>query len=142
MVTITYTLGGLLKVLTLAEDTERARGKCIPEDAADVRVIDASELPTDRTFRDAWRDQGGIVVDMPAAREIHKERLREVRAPLLEALDIEYTRADEQKNDAKKAEIAAKRQALRDVTSDPAIEVATTPEALKAVLPDVLKKKK
>lgn len=35
--------------------------------------------------------------------------------------------------------IAAKKQALRDVTADPAIEAALTPEALKAAWPEALK---
>jgi hypothetical protein len=47
-------------------------------------------------------------------------------------------RAQEQGDQAKADEIAAKKQALRDVTADPAIDAATTPDELKAVRPDVL----
>jgi hypothetical protein len=36
---------------------------------------------------------------------------------------------------AKKADVSRAKQALRDVTDDPEIEAATTPEALKAVWP-------
>ena len=57
----------------------------------------------------------------------------------LAALDVEYQHADERGDVAEKARIAAKKQALRDVTADPAIEAAQTPEALKAVWPDILK---
>lgn len=64
--------------------------------------------------------------------------MRAARAPKLAALDIAYQRADEAGDDAEKARITALKQALRDVTSDPAIEAATTTEILKSVWPDIL----
>lgn len=97
-----------------------------------------ADIPGDRYFRGAWIDAGKIDVDMPKAREIHKDRLRRERAPLLDALDTEYMRADELGDIELKAEIAAKKQALRDITDDPAIESAKTPEELKAVRPPAL----
>ena len=103
------------------------------------REIAELSIPTDRIFRNAWEDNDGIKVNMPKAREIHKNKLRELRKPLLEALDMDYMRADEQNDQAKKNEIATKKQALRDVTDDKAIESAQTPEQLKAVIPDILK---
>ena len=36
-----------------------------------------------------------IGVNIPKAKELQKERFRQVRKPLLEALDIDYQRADE-----------------------------------------------
>jgi hypothetical protein len=39
---------------------------------------------------------------------------------------------------AKQQEIAAKKQSLRDVTVDPVIDAATTPDELKAVRPSAL----
>jgi hypothetical protein len=99
----------------------------------DIPVMDRG-----RHFRDAWRDGGKAVdVDMPKARDIHRERLRTMRTSKLSALDIEMTRAFDDK--AKQGEIEKRRQALRDVTADPAIEKASTPEELLAVLPDALK---
>jgi len=79
-----------------------------------------------------------ITVDMTKAREIKRDQLRAERKPLLEQLDVEFMRAQEQGDQAKADEIAAKKQALRDVTADPAIDAATTPDELKAVRPDVL----
>lgn len=101
--------------------------------------IDPAVIPTDRTFRAAWvRDAGGVSVDMEKAVEVHKDTLRKVRAPLLQALDIEMMTAWA-KGDTKTAqEVEAKKQALRDVTDDPRIEAATTPDELKAVVPEVL----
>ena len=107
--------------------------KLDPENAALVvrwREIKRGEIPEDRRFRGAWRDRGRVTVDMPAAREIHREHLRVLRAPKLAALDTAYMRADEARDQAAKTRIAVEKQALRDVTSDPAIEAAKTPEEL------------
>ncbi len=97
-----------------------------------------TSLP-DTTFRDAWiLDGDRIVHDMDKARAIHRDRMRAARAPLLAALDVAYQRADEQSDAAAKPSVAARKQALRDVTTDPAIAEAASPEALKAVWPEIL----
>ncbi|MEJ0012348.1 MAG: hypothetical protein WDM94_06895 [Bauldia sp.] len=75
---------------------------------------------------------------MDKARAIHCDRMRAARAPRLAALDIAYQRADESGDAAAKAAVAARKQALRDVTADPAIAAAETPDALKAVWPEIL----
>jgi hypothetical protein len=97
-----------------------------------VVALDA-KIPSDRTFRNAWK--ADLTVDMEKAREIHREHLRQMRAPLLQALDVEYQRADERGDPAEKQRIAARKQVLRDVTKDVAIEAAQTPEELKAAIP-------
>jgi len=79
-----------------------------------------------------------ISVDMTKAREIKRDMIRAERKPLLEKLDVEYMRAQEAGDTQKQALIAEKKQSLRDVTADPAIDAATTPDELKAVRPDVL----
>ena len=73
--------------------------------------------------------------DMPpavaaAAYHYHSNRIGGV--------DVEFMRAVEAGDADKQAEIAAKKQALRDATSDPAITAATTPDELKAVVPSAL----
>lgn len=96
----------------------------------------------DRTFRAAWAydeaEAAHVRVDMTKAREIWKNKMREARKPKLEALDVDAMRAAED-NDAVKANaVKAKKKALRDVTADPRIEAAASPEQLKAVWPAVL----
>lgn len=106
------------------------------------KIVDAADLPADREYRDAWTANigtGQITHDMSKAREIHKEKLRRMRAPLLQALDEQYLRADEQGDAERKAQIAAKKQALRDVTIDPSVAGAKTIDALKSAVPAVLK---
>ncbi len=90
------------------------------------------EIPSDYYFRDAWTFKDGFVtIDMDKAREVHKEKLRALRIPLLDALDVAYQRKDESGDAAGKAAIAKKKQALRDITKHPDIESAKTPEELK-----------
>ena len=98
----------------------------------EFHIVDRDSIPDDRHFRDAWEHQSGeISTNMDKARVIHKGHLRERRAPLLAALDLEYLRADEAGDAAKKADIAARKQALRDITKHPDIAAASTPEELK-----------
>ena len=76
-----------------------------------------------------------IVINMQKAKEIKKYLVRAERKPLLDALDVEMLRAIESNNLSKQAEIAAKKQALRDATADPALINAATPEELKLAVP-------
>jgi len=100
--------------------------------------LSGDALP-DRDYRGAWRLQSGtLVVDMPAAREIHRDRMRVVRAPLLEALDVESIRASEAGDEEAREAVVARKTTLRDLPADPAIEAAGTIDQLKAVWPEVL----
>lgn len=123
---------------TEANFVARIIAKDVPSSATNVRVVDAEDIPTDRTFRDAWAacPESVCRVDMQKAREIHRERLRRARKPKLEALDVETMR--NLTNSAKLAEIEAKKQELRDATAYPAIDSAATPEDLKLAVPSCL----
>ena len=129
----------VLENLTDAEIEKRAWDK-LPLDAINPQFVEPDAIPKDRTFRDAWKAEAGKVLhDILKCREIHKQRLRQLRAPKLAALDVEYQRADEDGDTAKKRDISAKKKALRDVTADPRIDAAQTPEELLAVIPEALK---
>jgi hypothetical protein len=77
-----------------------------------------------------------IIVNPDKAKAIWKDKWREVRKPLLASLDIEFMKAVEAADTEKQAEIALKKQALRDVTQTEI--VGNTPEEIKAVWPSVL----
>jgi hypothetical protein len=67
-----------------------------------------------------------------AAKEIFKDKIREVRKPLLEAEDVTYMKALESDNaDAKAASVLMK-ETLRNAPADVAIDAATTITELKA----------
>jgi hypothetical protein len=120
----------------------RLRKKVVPRSASHVAIVEGSTLPQrreDREFRSAWRFDGGrLTIPIGPARDAWRDRMRRARAPLLAALDIEYQRADERGDANAKRDIAARKQALRDVPADPAIDAAKTPEQLKAVWPACL----
>ena len=101
------------------------------------RLIDAADVPADRTYRDAWTDASGAIThDMPKAREIHRRAIRERRAAALDDLDRQYNRAAGQKRPQQELDrIEAARQVLRDAPADPRIEAAKTVEELKAIAP-------
>jgi len=72
----------------------------------------------------------GFGIDMAKAREIHKTKIREARAPKLAELDIEFQKALETSADT--SAIVAKKQALRDAPADSGIAAASDTDALKA----------
>ena len=101
----------------------------------DGNQIDASTatVPSDRHFRGAWSLSGTVISeDMTKAKEIFKDKIREVRAPLLEAEDVTYMKALEAgDSDAQAASVTAK-NALRDAPAAKAITDADTIAKLKA----------
>lgn len=116
------------------EDALQRAMKDVPTDAQNVTVMDVSELPQDRTYRNAWEHSDGkIAHNMAKAAEVHRDILRQQRAPLLSALDVEYQRADERGDAKAKADIARRKQALRDITKHPGIETAKTVDDLKTI---------
>ena len=101
----------------------------------DGNQIDASTatVPSDRHFRGAWSLSGKVISeDMTAAKVIFKDKIREVRTPLLDAEDVVYMKALEADDaDAKTASVA-KKKALRDAPAASAITSADTIAKLKA----------
>ena len=99
----------------------------------DGNQIDASTatVPTNRDFRGAWSLSGSVISeDMAKAKEIFKDKIREVRAPLLEAKDVELMKALEAGTST--TAIAAAKDALRDAPAASAIDAATDIAGLKA----------
>src|SRR5262245_27141473 len=115
-----------------------------------VYPIEDEAFLQDRTFRDAWELVGSeLTVNMPKAREVHRNHMRRARRPKLEDADVRYFKAlenvnvkpydPESKDSIDLQTISSEKQELRDVTDMPEIDAAQTPEELKAVWPDILK---
>ena len=101
----------------------------------DGATIDASTatIPSDRHFRNAWKLSGSVMAeDITAAKVIFKDKIREVRKPLLEAEDVTYMKALEADDASAKTASVAKKKALRDAPAATAIENADTIAKLKA----------
>jgi len=101
----------------------------------DGATADASSItmPSDRHFRNAWKLNGSVMAeDMTAAKVIFKDKIREVRKPLLDAEDVVYMKALEADDASAKTASVAKKKALRDAPAATAIENADTIAKLKA----------
>jgi len=101
----------------------------------DGDTIDASSatIPSDRHFRNAWKINGSVISeDMDTAKEIFKDKIREVRKPLLEAEDVTYMKAMEADDASAKTASVTRKTALRDAPSASAIDDATTIAELKS----------
>ena len=101
----------------------------------DGNQIDASTatVPADRHFRGAWSLSGSVISeDMTAAKTIFKDKIREVRAPLLDAEDVVYMKALEAGDSDAQAASVTKKTALRNAPAASAITNAADIAALKA----------
>ena len=101
----------------------------------DGNQIDAASatVPSDRHFRGAWSLSGNVISeDLDAAKVIFKDKIREVRAPLLEAEDVVYMKALEADDADAKAASVTKKTNLRNAPAASAITNASSISALKA----------
>ena len=101
----------------------------------DGNQIDAASatVPSDRHFRGAWSLDGKVISeDMTAAKVIFKDKIREVRGPLLEAEDVVYMKALEADDADAKAASVTKKTNLRNAPAASAITNAADIAALKA----------
>ena len=71
-----------------------------------------------------------ISINMTKARELHKDRIRAARTPLLTKLDVDFQKALVTSADT--TSIVSQKQALRDAPADSGIASAANANALKA----------
>lgn len=104
------------------------------QDKDGVIAIAPASVP-DRHFRNAWifdSAQTAITEDIAGAKVIFKEKIREVRAPLLVAEDVIYMKALESADSDAKVTSVTKKVALRNAPAASAIDNAADIAALKA----------
>ena len=75
-----------------------------------------------------------ITIDITKAKEVWKNKIRIARKPVLEKLDVDFIKAQEQGNDT--TSIVADKQTLRDLPDQ--VDTATTVDEIKAVWNDML----
>ena len=103
-----------------------------------VYEIDHKDIPTDKSFRDAWVFKGGkLDHDLVKAKEIALKRIRDVREPLLTKLDGLQLRAQDLNDDEVLNDIKIRKQALRDATLALKILNPTSIDEIKAATPNV-----
>ena len=100
------------------------------------KIVDVTDIPTDRTFRGAWVHDGEkFDHDMDKARQIHLTRIRHDRTEYLGKLDRDWNRAHGQGKTAEAQQIEDERQRMRDVPTTIPLDQATTVEELKGMWP-------
>lgn len=135
-IVISRTDGGV-SIMTIADtatdlDAEIDKWKSVhPGEYVAHRLMAPDEVMPERGFRNAWVDSGGkIDHDMGKARELVRDQLRAARMEKFSELDVAFLRAVEASDSKKLGDIAAKKQALRDITSASEITAATDPAEL------------
>ena len=104
----------------------------VDKDGSQIDSVDLTSKPSDRHFRSAWVLSGKVISeDMTTAKAIFKDKIREVRAPLLAAEDVVYMKALEADDATAKTNSVNKKKALRDAPSAQAIINAKTITELK-----------
>ena len=101
----------------------------------DGNVIDQSVAtkPSDRHFRNAWSLSGTVITeDLTAAKVIFKDKIREVRKPLLDEQDVLFMKALEDGDSSAQTVAKNKKTALRDAPAASAITNASNITELKA----------
>jgi hypothetical protein len=76
-----------------------------------------------------------ITIDINKAKDIWKDKIRLARKPVLEKLDVDYLKAQEEGTDT--TSIVTDKQTLRDLPSQ--VDTATTVDEIKAVWNDMLR---
>ena len=105
----------------------------VDKDGNSIESSKATSKPSDRHFRNAWTLSGTVISeDMTTAKTLFKEKIREVRKPLLEEQDVEYMKALEEGSTSKKTTAKNKKIKLRDAPAASAITDAKTIAELKA----------
>lgn len=113
--------------------------KSLPADVETVIEVEDSEIPADRTFRNAWSIKNKKVdVDMDSAKKLHMDTLRAIRNKQLQSLDVEIVKAIETDDTAAKQAVIALKQKLRDMPETEDLSKIKTPEDLKKHNPDYL----
>tara|TARA_Y100001970_G_scaffold293267_1_gene438938 strand:- start:2613 stop:2984 length:372 start_codon:yes stop_codon:yes gene_type:complete len=105
----------------------------LDKDGNQINAVNVSSKPSDRHFRNAWAISGSVISeDITKAKEIFKDKIREVRKPLLEAEDVAYMKALETSDSSAQTASINKKKALRDAPANSAITNADTITKLKA----------
>ena len=105
----------------------------VDKDGKSIDIADASSMPSDRYFRNAWTLSGTVISeDLATAKTMFKDKIREVRKPLLEAQDVAYMKALESGSSSAQTTAKNEKTKLRDATDASAITNAKTIAELKA----------
>ena len=105
----------------------------VDKDGKSISQGDVKSKPSNRYFRDAWTLSGKVISeDLVTAKIMFKDKIREVRKPLLEAQDVAYMKALESGSSSAQTTVKNEKTKLRDATDASAITNAKTIAELKS----------
>ena len=112
------------------EAIETARAK-LPADAIGPRIVDELAVPADRTFRNAWKQNGFVIEhDMPKARDIQEQRIKDSqRMKIRDILEREVLGEN----------VIAEKASVRALNPRALVDSATSADELKAIFPAILR---
>lgn len=122
--------------LTDEQYKEHVIKRSVPE-GVDFREVDDSDIPADRTLRNAWADitpSSKIDIDLDKAREV----VRDKRNEALDKLDKKAA-AEMRKPNGKLTEVDAKAQELRDIPQKDTRFNSDDPEKLVEIIKELEK---
>ena len=108
--------------------------KDVPE-GKPYAIVDSLDVDNDYFDAYDYHPEDGAVVNISNAQLIHLDKFRKSREPILQKLDIAYMKALETEDTVAAAEIAVKKQELRDVTK---VELPNDLAGIKATFPEIL----
>lgn len=124
---------GQVAVVNPAGDVNDAI-KDVPE-GVEYKIVDSVDIDNEYFNAYEFDSETGAKVNIERAKAIHLDKFRSARSPKLAKLDIDFMKAVEANDEAKKVEIVAAKQALRDVTLTPLPDDLA---GIKATWPDIL----
>ena len=102
------------------------------KDGNSIESSKATSKPSDRYFRNAWSLSGTVISeDLATAKTMFKDKIRDVRKPLLEEQDVLYMKALEDDDAVEQSTIKTKKKELRNAPAASAITNAKTIAELK-----------
>ena len=108
--------------------------KDVPE-GVEYKIVESVDIDNDYFNAYEFDAESGAKVNIEKAKAIHLDKFRSARAPKLDKLDIEFMKAVEVNDEAKKSAIIADKIALRDVTLTP---LPDDLDCIKSTWPDIL----
>ena len=108
--------------------------KDVPE-GVEYKIVESVDIDNEYFNAYEFDAETSAKVNIDKAKAIHLDKFRAARSPKLQKLDIEFMKAVEANDDAKKSAIIAGKIALRDVTLTPLPDDLA---GIKATWPDIL----
>jgi hypothetical protein len=101
----------------------------------EYKIVESVDIDNDYFNAYEFDAELGAKVNIEKAKAIHLDKFRAARKPKLDKLDIEFMKAVEVNDEAKKSAIIAEKIALRDVTLT---ELPDDLAGIKATWPEIL----